>query len=131
MEEIDVKGKKWQAAPGLIYCQQVTVAVSPLAAGTPLANKTSELMLRVLSVGPDIVGIREGDIVTARHYHSTGAAFGRGLFWVHVEELLGRMVPADADASATKRFGTATEPDSIASLSRRFTEFEQKQAKGK
>jgi hypothetical protein len=90
---------KWQAAPGTLYgvkedyqSIQSKLVIIPSTVGA----KTPPPVMRVKSVGPDVKGYKEGDIIV---FGQGGEIPGGGIF-VRVLNVLGRLVPDDAPNSA-------------------------------
>lgn len=89
---------KWQAGPGFLFCKKVTYEPNKSALVLP-GNKTKDACYLVVSVGPDVVGYKEGDIVAMER----GGETGYGVFIRVLQNgssVCGRLVPNDAPNSA-------------------------------
>jgi hypothetical protein len=86
--------QKWQAGPGFLFCKKAAYEPNKSALVLP-GNKTKDACYIVLSVGPDINGYKEGDIIAIEK----GGETGYGVF-VRVGNVCGRLVPNDAPNSA-------------------------------
>lgn len=94
---------KWQAAPGWLFCERVNY--EPTKSVLVLAgSKGAEKLYRVLSVGPEVVGYKEGDLIQI----VTGQESNMGTFVFaglssqpgRASNIVGRLVPASAPNSA-------------------------------
>lgn len=89
---------KWQAGPGWLFCKKVMYEPNKSVLTLP-GNKTKDACYIVLSVGPDVVGYKEGDIVAMER----GGETGYGVFIRVLQNgssVCGRLVPNDAPNSA-------------------------------
>jgi hypothetical protein len=89
---------KWQAGPGFLFCKKAAYEPNKSILALP-GNKTKDACYIVMSVGPDVVGFKEGDIISIER----GGETGYGV-WVRVTQngsaVCGRLVPNDAPNSA-------------------------------
>ena len=89
---------KWQAGPGFLFCRKVAYEPNKSALVLP-GNKTKDACYLVLSVGPDVTGYKEGDIIAMER----GGETGYGVFIRVLQNgssVCGRLVPNDAPNSA-------------------------------
>jgi hypothetical protein len=89
---------KWQAGPGFLFCQKVAYEPNKSTLVLP-GNKTKDACYVVLSIGPDVVGYNEGDIISIER----GGETGYGVFVRVLQNgsaVCGRLVPNDAPNSA-------------------------------
>jgi len=97
MEKIDTKDKKWQAGPRTVAGIQVRIAISEesrIVRPDTVANK-DPVAIRLTSVGPDVKGYNEGDVIAYRTAQQLGP-----VVFVRVEDIMGRLVSGDAPSSA-------------------------------
>jgi hypothetical protein len=85
---------KWQAGPGYLFCQKKVYQPNKSVIIRP-GQATKDHVYLVLSVGPDVTGYKEGDIIAAHRAGETTY----GLF-VKVTDICGRLVPNSAPNSA-------------------------------
>jgi len=86
---------KWQAGPGKLYCEKERYQMTESSLILP-GDKTKVLVFRVLSVGPDVTGYDEGDVVATGNAYSVDGIY----YFVEVKSILGRLVPLSAPNSA-------------------------------
>jgi hypothetical protein len=89
---------KWQAGPGMLFCEKESYQLAESSIILP-GDNTKLLVFRVISVGPDVTGFKEGDIVGTPSAHTLGGKDGKFVF-VHVKNVMGRLVPLSAPNSA-------------------------------
>jgi len=92
--KIEPGSLKWQAAPGWLYCERAEYQPRKSSIVLP-GQQLKDNTYRVLSAGPDVEGYKEGDIIAMKQ----GAACQLGMF-IHVKDVLGRLVPLSAPNSA-------------------------------
>lgn len=85
---------KWQAGPGYLFCKKKVYEPNKSVIIRP-GQATKDHVYLVLSVGPDVIGYKEGDIVAAHRAGET--TYG---VYVNVKDICGRLVPNDAPNSA-------------------------------
>lgn len=90
---------KWQAAPGWLFCERANYEPNKSNLVIP-GSKGAEKLLRVVSVGPGVVGYKEGDLIQM----CTGHECSMGVFVQASRNItgnvIGRLVPSTAPNSA-------------------------------
>jgi len=92
---------KWQAAPGILVVEEKDYNPRNSPIITP-GNAKQSKVYKVLSVGPGVKGIKEGDLVSAREVAKlpSGDLFIRATQSPPMGDIWGRLVPDDAPNSA-------------------------------
>jgi len=97
-EKIEAGSLKWQAGPGLLFCKKLMYNPNPSELILP-GDASKIMVFKVISVGPDVVGFNEGDIVGSPQAHSLEGKSSK-IWFVHAKTVLGRLVPKSAPNSA-------------------------------
>ncbi len=121
--KIQAGSMKWQAGPGMLFCEKEHYQVNESLIIQP-GDKTKLLVFRVLSVGPDVFGFNEGDIIGSPNAYSLGGSDGKYVF-VQAKNVVGRLVPLSSPNSAragSVLTGNSNVPEDVATLPRVGTE---------